>query len=160
VRKVNEREVEWTLGRQSPSRKFERSGKKLSEALGRDPKSLDLNKRHPFDVEIQRVPPGSASCPYHAHSAQWEFYHVISGQGTVRHCDGKERIKEGDAFLFKPTEAHQIINDGVQDLILCVVADNPLGEVWYYPDSNKWTVNVPEYRIMRSEPLDYYDGEE
>ena len=47
-----------------------------------------------------------------------------------------------------------------EELILYVVADNPIGESVYYPDSRKWGVRSPERRILRSEPLDYYDGEE
>lgn len=35
-----------------------------------------------------------------------------------------------------------------------------LGESHYYPDSKKWGVRSPERRIIRSEPLAYYDGEE
>jgi hypothetical protein len=43
-------------------------------------------KRHPFDVEILRIPPGSTPYPFHSHSAQWEFYHLIQGNGKVRHA--------------------------------------------------------------------------
>jgi uncharacterized cupin superfamily protein len=111
-------------------------------------------------VEICRIPPGKTPCPYHSHSAQWEFYHVISGQGVVRHKEGNTAIQAGDAFLFKPGEPHQIINDGQQDLILYVVADNQIGESFYCPDSKKWCVNSPERRIIRSDALDYFDGEE
>jgi uncharacterized cupin superfamily protein len=119
-----------------------------------------LNERHPFDVEICRIPPGKSPCPYHAHSAQWEFYHVISGRGGVRHPGGVEPIGAGDAFIFKPGEPHQLINDGPADLVLYVVADNPLGESCHYPDSGKWSVPLPEKRILRSDSLDYFDGEE
>jgi uncharacterized cupin superfamily protein len=149
-------EVTWT----SPKGKFAGAGKEVSEELGRQPKSMDLNERHPFDVEISRIPPGKTPCPYHSHSAQWEFYHVISGTGTVRHQDGTTPIEPGDAFIFKPNEPHQIINSGKEDLVLYVVADNPLNESCYYPDSKKWSVPVPEHMILRSEALDYYDGEE
>ena len=69
-------------------------------------------------------------------------------------------IETGDAFLFKPGEAHQITNDGSADLVLYVVADNPIGESNYFPDSDKWAVRSPERRLIRSEPLDYFDGEE
>lgn len=117
-------------------------------------------ERHPFDVEILRVEPGQTPYPYHSHSAQWEFYHVISGSGTVRHQGGTTAIVAGDAFLFKPGEPHQIINDGTEDLMMYVVADNPFGESCHYPDSNKWLVRSPERRLVRSEDLDYYDGEE
>ncbi|HXJ57752.1 MAG TPA: cupin domain-containing protein [Candidatus Dormibacteraeota bacterium] len=144
----------------SPKGKFTGAGKEISEALGRKPRSTDLLERHPFDVEIVRIAPGQTPYPYHLHSAQWEFYHVISGQGTVRHAAGTNPINSGDAFLFKPGEPHQITNNGTQDLILYVVADNPIGESVYYPDSKKWGVRVPERRVLRSEPLDPYDGEE
>lgn len=89
-----------------------------------------------------------------------EFYHVISGKGLVRHAEGKTPIEAGDAFIFKPDEPHQLINDSTEDLILYVVADNPIGESHYYPDSNKWGVRLPERRLLRSEALEYYDGEE
>jgi uncharacterized cupin superfamily protein len=144
----------------SPKSKFAGFSKEVSEALGRKPLSTDLMERHPFDVEICRIPPGQTPYPYHSHSAQWEFYHVISGKGCVRHKDGHTAIAAGDAFLFKPGEPHQLINDSAEDLILYVVADNPLGESCHYPDSQKWLVRSPERRLIRSEALDYYDGEE
>src|SRR5438876_6137672 len=136
-------EISWS----SPKGKFSGAGKEVSEALGRKPQSTDLNERHPFDVEIVRIGPGQIPYPYHSHSAQWEFYHVISGKGAVRHKDGKTPIAPGDAFLFKPGEAHQILNDGSQHLILYVVADNPIGESFHYPDSQKWGVRSPERRL-------------
>lgn len=144
----------------SPKGKFSGAGRGLSEALGRKPQSMDLNERHPFDVEILRIPPGQTPYPYHSHSAQWEFYHVISGEGVVRHRDGTTRIEPGDAFIFKPNEPHQMTNDGTQDLIIYVVADNPVGEHCFYPDSGKWSTKIPEYALIRSGPLEYYDGEE
>ena len=159
MRKVNTNsmaELTWS----SPKGKFVGAGKQVSEELGRKPKSMDLNERHPFDVEICRIPPGKTPYPYHSHSAQWEFYHVISGRGVVRHQEGTTRIEPGDAFLFKPGEPHQITNHGTSDLVLYVVADNPFGESCHYPDSQKWSVPIPERRFIRSDPLDYYEGEE
>ena len=149
-------EVTWS----SPSGKFAGAGKEVSEALGRKPNSTDMNERHPFDVEILRIPPGRTPYPYHSHSAQWEFYHVIAGRGAVRDQVGTTAIEPGDAFLFKPGEAHQLMNDNAEDLIILVVADNPLGESCHYPDSNKWAVESPEKRVLRSDALKYYDGEE
>ena len=149
-------EVTWS----SPKGKFIGAGKEVSEELGRKPESTDLNERHPFDVEICRIPPGKTPYPYGSHSAQWEFYHVISGSGVVRHKDGTTPIESGDAFIFKPGEPHQLINNSTQDLILYVVADNPIGDSAYFPDSNKWLVFSPERRVIRSDALDYFDGEE
>jgi uncharacterized cupin superfamily protein len=144
----------------SPNGKFRGFDKGISLALGRKPQSTDLIERHPFDVEICRIPPGATPCPYHSHSAQWEFYHVISGTGAVRHSDGTTTIEPGDAFIFKPGEPHQLANNGKEDLVLYVVADNPLGETCYYPDSGKWLVRSPNRRLIRSDALEYYDGEE
>jgi uncharacterized cupin superfamily protein len=149
-------EEEWN----SPKVKFIGFSKPISEALGRKPNSTDLNERHPFDVEMLRIPAGRIPYPYHSHSAQWEFYHVISGRGSVRHENGTTPIETGDAFLFKPGEPHQLINDSDKDLLIYVVADNPIGESIHYPDSQKWLVRSPERRLMRSEALEYYDGEE
>ena len=161
MRKINTNDLE-ELTWSSPKGKFAGAGKQLSEALGREPASTDLAKRHPFDVEIASIKPGKMPYPFHLHGAQWEFYLVISGKGLVRHRDGTAPIEPGDAFLFKPGEPHQLINpaESAEDLVLMVVADNPINESSYYPDSKKWIVYSPERRLMRSEPLDYFDGEE
>ncbi len=159
MQKINVRDIPestWV----SPKGKFASIDKELSVALGRKPQSSDLNERHPFDVEICRIPAGKCVCPYHSHSAQWEFYHILSGSGRVRHKDGQTPVGVGDAFLFKPDEPHQLINGGVDDLVVYIVADNPLGESCHYPDSSKWLVRSPGRRLIRSESLEYLDGEE
>lgn len=157
--KVNTRDIaedSWT----SPKGKFAGASKEISVALGRKPRSTDLRERHPFDVEICRIPPGKIAFPYHSHSAQWEFYHVISGTGKVRDPQGLTPIEAGDAFIFEPGQPHQFVNDGAADLVFYVIADNPLGESCHYPDSEKWFVGSPERRLVRSQGLEYYDGEE
>src|SRR5215467_1186484 len=159
MRKVNTNnlpEDTWS----SPKGKFGGAGKQVSEALGRKPTSTDLKERHPFDVEICRIPAGKAAYPYHSHSAQWEFYHVISGNGIVRHQEGIMPIGPGDAFLFEPGQPHQITADASGDLVLYVVADNPIGESTHYPDSDKWAVRSPQRRLVRASNQDYYEGEE
>ena len=159
MKKVNIREIReetWT----SPKGKFASADREISVALGRKPKSTDAKERHPFDVEICRISPGKCACPYHSHSAQWEFFHVLAGTGLVRDGGGLTPIGSGDVFLFKPNEPHQLINDGTEDLVLYIVADNPLGESGYYPDSGKWMVRSPGRRLIRSEGLEYLDGEE
>jgi uncharacterized cupin superfamily protein len=159
VQKVNIKDIaedSWS----SPGGKFGGAGKGLSEALGRKPLSTDLKERHPFDVELTRIPPGKRACPYHSHSAQWEFYYVLSGKGVVRHEEGTTPVETGDVFLFPPEEPHTFANAGTEDLLVLIVADNPIGESAYYPDSKKWLVRSPERRLLRGQALDYYDGEE
>jgi len=150
------KEMSWS----SPKGKFNGAGREVSEALGSNPLATDLRERHPFELEILRVSPGQTPYAYHSHSAQWELYHVISGHGVVRHERGTTNIDPGDSFVFKPGEPHQLSNHSSEDLVIYVVADSPIGESGHYPDSNKWLVRSPERRLMRSEALDYYDGEE
>jgi uncharacterized cupin superfamily protein len=159
MHKVNIRDIaeeSWS----SPKGKFAIAFKGVSLALGRKEESTDLKERHPFDVELNRVPPGKVAYPYHLHSAQWEFYYVISGKGIVRHENGQTEIEAGDAFLFQPDQPHQIINNSTENLVFYVIADNPIGESSYYPDSQKWLVRSPERRMIRSEALEYLEGEE
>ena len=159
MKKINTHQIaeeQWS----SPKGKFAVAAKNISLNLGREPNSTDLLKRHPFDVEICRVPAGKSACPFHSHSAQWEFYHVISGSGVVRDMEGGTPIVAGDTFIFEPGSPHQITSDSGADLVLYVVADNPIGETCHYPDSGKWLVRSPEKAIIRSVPLGYLDGEE
>jgi uncharacterized cupin superfamily protein len=159
MKKINLRDIpeeRWD----SPKQKFGGASKEISIALGRKPTSTDAKERQPFDVELCRISPGRSACPYHSHSAQWEFYHVLSGKGFVRHKDGRTAIEAGDAFIFPPDEPHQLTNDSTEDLLIYIVADSPLGESCYYPDSKKWLVRSPDRALIRSKPLDYYDGEE
>ena len=159
MRKINIKdivEITWS----SPKGKFVGAGKEVSEELGRKPFSTDLKERHPFDVEICRIPPGMTPYPFHSHSAQWEFYQVTLGKGVIRHAEGTTAIETGDAFIFEPGQPHQLINNSSDDLVLFVVADNPIGESCHYPDSKKWLVRSPERRLIRSEGIEYYEGEE
>lgn len=162
MRKVNINEIKEETW-QSPGGKYAVSFKGISEALGREPASLDLSKRHPFDLEWNRVPPGKINFPYHAHSAQWELYLIISGEASVRHKDGTAEVVAGDAFIFGPDEPHQLINSGEEDLVYYVIADNPIGESSYYPDSGKWRVNKSSAKdrpVIKGQETDYFDGEE
>src|SRR5437588_4836801 len=115
MRKVNVKDVE-CQDRQSPREKFGRRMKSISVALGRDPESLDLAKRWPFDLALVSIPKGKALCPYHSHSSESEMYLVVSGKGSVRDKDGSTIVTAGDAFFFGPGEAHQLSSAGEEDL--------------------------------------------
>ncbi|PYK40952.1 MAG: cupin [Verrucomicrobia bacterium] len=148
MRKVNLKEIP-ERERKSPKGKFGRASKNISVALGREPESLDLSKRHPFDLALVRIPKGKLLCPYHSHSAESELYLVVSGRGSIRDKDGITEVGPGDAFFFQPGEAHQIANAGSEDFVYYVIADNPrsggaTGDSCYYPDSGKWAVGKEE----------------
>src|SRR6266481_4633626 len=153
--------------RKSPKGKFGRMMKNISVALGRQPESLDLSKRHPLDLALVRIPKGKTLCPYHAHAAETELYLVVSGRGSVRDKDGMTEVGPSDAFLFQPGEAHQLSNAGDEDFVYYVIADNPrsggaTGDSCYYPDSGKWAVvnDALEEIVVKGTETDYFDGEE
>lgn len=161
MRKVNLKDVP-EEERKSPSGKFHKFVTNVSVALGRDPESLDLIKRQPFDLARARIPKGKSYCPYHSHSAESELYLVVSGRGSIRDKDGNTEVGAGDAFFFAPGEAHQLSNAGAEDFVYYVIADNPRGDCCYYPDSGKWAVGVEGGKeiIVKGKETDYFDGEE
>lgn len=161
MQKVNVNEIQ-ERQRQSPNGNFARAAKDISIALGRDPESFDLRKRHPFDLALIRIPKGKALCPYHSHSAESELYLVVSGKGGIRDKEGTTTVTAGDAFFFGPGEAHQLSNAGEEDFVYYVIADNPRGDSCYYPDSRKFAVMKEGTNevIVKGVETDYFDGEE
>ncbi len=161
MRKVNLKDIE-ERERQSPKGKFGRASKDISVALGRDPESLNLAKRHPFDLALVRIPKGKSLCPYHSHSSESELYLVVSGRGDIRDKDGSTIVTAGDAFFFPPGEAHQLTNAGEDDFVYYVIADNPRGDSCFYPDSGKFAVmkEGSDEVIVKGQETDYFDGEE
>jgi uncharacterized cupin superfamily protein len=161
MRKVNLKDVS-EQERKSPTGKFHKFVKDVSVALGREPDSLDLAKRQPFDLAVVRIPTGKSYCPYHSHSAESEFYVVISGRGKVRDREGTTEVGAGDAFFFPPGEAHALGNAGPDDFVYYVIADNPRGDSCFYPDSGKWAVQKEQAEevIVSGREADYYEGEE
>ena len=161
MKKVNLKDIE-ERRRQSPNGKFGRASRDISIALGRDPESLDLRERHPFDLALERVSKGKTVCPYHSHSAESELYLVVSGKGSIREKDGTTMVTAGDAFFFVPGEAHQLTNAGEEDFVYYVIADNPRGDSCYYPDSGKFAVMKEGTNevIVKGTETDYFEGEE
>jgi uncharacterized cupin superfamily protein len=166
MRKINLKDVP-AQEKKSPKGKFGRLMKNISVALGREPESLDLSKRHTFDLALVRIPKGKSLFPYHAPAAESELYLVISGRGNVRDKNGITEVGPGDAFLFQPGEAHQLSNAGNEDFVYYVIADNPrsggaTGDSCYYPDSEKWAVTKDAWEevVVKGTETDYFDGEE
>jgi uncharacterized cupin superfamily protein len=161
MRKVNLSEVN-EQERKSPKGKYHKFVKDVSIALGRDRDSLDLAKRHPFDLAVARIPKGKSYCPYHSHSAESELYLVISGRGSIRDKDGTTEVEPGDAFFFGPGEAHELANAEEEDFVYYVIADNPRGDSCFYPDSGKWAVATEGTGeiIVKGKEADYFEGEE
>ncbi len=151
IEKINESEIE-EIARQSRTGKYGLHRKDISGALE--------TTGQPFEVEWVRLPPGKINFPCHAHQVQWEFYLVLRGHGTVRRNDHTFEVGAGDAFVQPPGTAHQIHNTSeTEDLIYYVIADNPVSDPVYYPDSDKWAIRPPG-KLGRLTETEYYDGEE
>jgi uncharacterized cupin superfamily protein len=157
-RKVSIDDLPWD-NFDSPKRKFRGDSKALSEAVGAKRNTPTGLGGHPFDLELGRIPPGFSGCPFHSHAAQWEFYIFLSGQGTVRTTEGLTPVSAGDVVLHPPGEAHQFTNTGTDDLHYFLIADNPVIDVWYYPDSKKMGVSSPR-KFFPANEVDYWLGEE
>ena len=151
IEKVNVSELA-EESRQSPSGKYGLSERDVSGALG--------TEGQPFEVVRVRLPPGKTNFPCHAHQVQWEFYLVVGGRGIVRRDDRTFEVGAGDAFVQPPGTAHQIRNPGeTEDLVYYVIADNPVSDPVYYPDSDKWLIRPPG-KLGRMTEAEYFDGEE
>ena len=143
----------------SPRGRYHRFCQDISAAMQQGNGEKSRAVALPFEVELVRLPPRAVNWPYHSHSAQWEFYLIVSGRGQVRTPAGRAAVCEGDSFVHPPGEPHQIINTGAVDLIYYVLADNPVSDVCHYPDTNKWLL-PGEPKAIRAQPVDCYDGEE
>lgn len=158
MQKVNLHDLPW-LEWKSPRGQFHGFGRQVSEALGAVPGAHLGAGGHPFDLELGRLPPGKAGCPFHSHSAQWECFIILSGRGLVRHGADRREVTAGDIALHPPHEPHQLINLGDTDLTYFLVADNPPTEYYRYPDSAKFGFK-PHGTIFTLTPIGYHDGEE
>jgi uncharacterized cupin superfamily protein len=159
TRKLHPDSLQWEIY-DSPGKKFVGYSKEISTALGAKRLTPTGLGGHPFDLEMQKLPPGKSGCPFHLHAAQWELYYILSGTATARINADTQTLRPGDVLLHPPGEAHQMTNaSATEDLILYVVADNPLVDYWQYPDSGKWGVRDPR-KIFRITETDYWDGEE
>ena len=143
----------------SPTKKFHSFCRNISIALGGVRNAGPWGGGHPFDLQIRRLPPGAAVCPFHSHFAQWEMFVVLTGTGTVRTSEAHTEVKPGEVFYHPPGAPHQITNTGATDLKVLIIADNPPMDAGYYPDSNKWYLRPPG-KVFRLTDVDYFDGED
>ena len=159
--KINEGEVP-TMHSQSPKGSFDVNRKHISMEMRGDGSywTGPWEGGPPFDVGLDRIPPGKKNYPYHAHASQWEYYIILSGSGKFRdENDEWHPIKAGDHFQFAAGQAHQIVNDGESDLVYYVIADNTPLEIVTYPDTGK-TLLLPARKLGYMKEAGYYDKEE
>lgn len=145
--------------RKSPKGVYHLFQKNISLALG-SKKDVGLwGGGHPFDLASVRVPAGCKNWPVHRHSAQWELYYFLEGEG--RYFDGINwiEIRAGQIVVSPPEENHQIENSGTQDLVYLVIADMPQADRTSYPATGRTFVK-PERKFADGLSAEYYDGHE
>ena len=113
---------------------------------------------------LYELPPGQSICPYHYEYPEEEWLMVVAGRVLVRHPGGEQELAKGDVVCFPsgPDGAHKVtcLGDGVARVLMSSTKQEPAIAV--YPDSNKVSIftGVDRDRLtMRSDTLDYWDGE-
>ncbi|MDP0500450.1 MAG: cupin domain-containing protein [Verrucomicrobiota bacterium JB022] len=143
----------------SPSGRYQLTRLLLSQHLGAPKDAPPSKGGHPFEVEICRILPGAWNWPLHAHSTQWEFFVVQSGEGIVETTEGQTPIRAGDFFMQPPMQAHHIRNTGTADLELLIVANNSEADIVQYPRSGRFFIK-PQRIMGYLQPVDFYEGED
>lgn len=122
---------------------------------------------------ITVVPPGKRAVPLHNHHANEEMFFILQGTGELRIGGERYSLRAGD-FIANPPggpeTAHQIVNNGSEEMRYLAVSTMIVPEVVEYPDSGKIACISRQpaadgsQRVVRqiSRPgssLDYWDGE-
>jgi uncharacterized cupin superfamily protein len=111
-------------------------------------------------VVLNRLPPGRAGCPLHAHQREDEVFYVLEGEGLLRYGDGVYPLRAGDCVSCPAGSgiAHQIANASDRDLVYLAIGDRDPHEVCTYPESGK--VYVRSLSLVGTiERKAYMDGE-
>ncbi len=89
-------------------------------------------------VHIITVQPGRDSTETHKHYYEEECVYILSGRGTAI-IDGERHAMEAGDFLGLPAgrAAHNIINDGDEELMCLVMGQRLQQDVADYPDKGK-----------------------
>lgn len=93
-------------------------------------------------VNLTTVPPGKESFVYHAQLTEEEWIYVLSGKGTAL-VDGKEHeVTKGDFLGFPEGVAHNMRNDGEEDLVYLVGGENNEFDIADFPEHGKIMVKM------------------
>jgi len=117
-----------------------------------------------LEVFFYTLQPGKAACPYHYHTANEEFFYIISGRGTLKTPEGSKAVSEGDAIVMPAHEngAHTLINTSEAPLVYIDLQTVISPEVVIHPESQKAVLFAPNV-FMKAFKIDsavnYLTGE-
>lgn len=116
------------------------------------------------------IPPGKRAYPFHRHHVIDEIFFIVAGSGEYRLGDQRLPLKSGD-IVGAPAggEAHQIINNGNEELHFLAISTIGSVDVVEYPDSGKMAAaagiknadfKTATYKTLgRIQPANYFEGE-
>ena len=112
-------------------------------------------------VAACRLEPGQSYAPLHWHTREEELFVVWQGTPTLRTPAASRRLAPGDCIVFRtdPQGAHRISNDSAAPCTLLMISNLDLGDVCFYPESNKFAVVATGTLVRATPQLDYFDGE-
>jgi uncharacterized cupin superfamily protein len=86
-------------------------------------------------ISLATLPPGQSSFTYHSHESEEEFIYIIEGSGRLK-VDGELiAVGAGDFLGFPtPSVAHQLINDGGEDLVYLLGGERRAVEIAELPE--------------------------
>ena len=122
-------------------------------------------------ASVYAIPPGEATFPYHAHTANEEVLIVLAGRPSLRTPAGWRELEPGEVVAFPPGEegAHQVQNRSGDEARVIVISTMIAPEVTLYPDSGKVMAATrapgavgPGFQesFRRDDARDYWEGEE
>jgi uncharacterized cupin superfamily protein len=147
---VNMDDLEWK--EEEYSEHYSGWSKRLSLAMPRE-------KGH-IGVKVERLKPGTLSCPFHFHVHEDEFFLILKGRAMLRYGEVTIEVKEGDAISCPRNErvAHQFYNHTEENVDILMVGENVPHEVCYYPDSDKW-LSRSIGKVGKFQSTDYWTDE-
>lgn len=111
-------------------------------------------------VNINRLPKGHATTPFHTHLREDEVFYVLSGRGILRYGDSLSEIVAGHCISCPAGTgiAHQIANPFDEELVYLAMGPYDPHEVCTYPDSGKVFVRALK-TVGHLRGADYMEGE-
>ena len=119
---------------------------------------------------ITIIPSGKKSWPLHNHHVSEEMFLILEGTGLLRFGKDEYQLKKNDIIACPVGDrsvAHQIINNGDNDLKYLALGTNRPYDICEYPDSDKILSRVSSggdsklWNISKgSESYDYFIDEE
>lgn len=92
---------------------------------------------------ITAVPPGKRAFPFHNHRVNEELVFVLQGNGEIRIGENTYPVRAGDVIACpaggKDT-AHQVVNNGAEELRYLAISTKLSPEIAEYPDSGKFGI--------------------